>query len=407
MRSSRYGQFFATPGVHRLFGATLVGRLPSAMLSLAIVLRLTQGGRSYAVAGIVTGAFTLAAGASGPVLSRIVDRYGQTVVLVPTALATLVACAIDALIPTTAPIWALLLGGAGLGVAMPPLAVASRSMWPFLLTDADVLEAAYVTDATFQELIFIVGPLLVVGVVAVLGGSSAIVTAGLLGCGGTLVFATSGGSRHWRSVAQHGRRQRALDSPGIRLLVFTMFALVAGFAATEVAIVAAARSTGHSGYAGIMIAIWSGGSLLGGLAYGARRWPGSAAGRVVVLLVATSVLTGALTPAHQLVVISVVMALSGANCAPAMSGIYHAAQAVALPGVVTESYAWIGVGTLIGSAVGTSVGGLLITRHGAGIGFAFAGACVALSAAVVLLGRRAFTPPVRIAPPAGLVPARS
>ena len=59
-------------------------------------------GRGYAVAGVVTGAYTLANGISSPVLSRIVDRYGQTVVLLPTALAMLVACAIDATISTSA-----------------------------------------------------------------------------------------------------------------------------------------------------------------------------------------------------------------------------------------------------------------------------------------------------------------
>ena len=167
-----------------------------------------------------------------------------------------------------------------------------------------------------------------------------------------------------------------------------MFGVVAGFSATEVAIVAAARSAGHSGFSGIVLAVWSIGSLIGGLIYGARRWPGSPAGRVVVLLGATALLTGALTPVHQLLVIGIVMVVSGVNCAPALSGIYHSAQAIALPGVVTESYAWISVGTLAGSTVGTSAAGVLITHNGAGAGFAFAAVAVAVSAIVMLAGRR-------------------
>jgi hypothetical protein len=393
MRSSRYGQFFATPGVTRLFAATLVGRLPTGMLSLALVLRLTQGGRSYAVAGVVVGAYTLAAGVSSPVLSRLVDRYGQPVVLLPCAVATLITCSIDAAIPPSAPIWALLLGSAAIGIAMPPLAGASRSMWPFLLTDENILEAAYVTDATFQELVFIVGPLLVVAVAALFGTGVSVSAAGALGCIGTLLFATSSGSRRWRASEHTGGRRHALAAPGVRVLVFTMVAVVGGFAATEVAIVAAARSAGHSGYSGIVLAVWSGGSLLGGLVYGARRWPGTAAGRVVVLLAATTVLTGVLVPVHALIVIAVLMAFSGANCAPALSGIYHSAQAIAIPGAVTETYAWIGVGTLAGTTVGTSLAGLLITRHGAGAGFAFGAAAVALGGLVVLTGRRALSTP--------------
>jgi MFS family permease len=407
MRSSRYGQFFATPGVARLFGSTLVGRLPSGMLSLALVLRLTQGGRSYAVAGVVVGAYTLAAGVSSPVLSRIVDRFGQPVVLVPAAIATLAACSVDASIPTTAPTWALLLGSVAIGVAMPPLAGASRSMWPFLLADANVLEAAYVTDATFQELVFIAGPLLVVGIAALAGTGSALIAAGVMGCTGTCVFATSAGSRRWRSTASASHRRHALSSPGIRVLVLTMFAVVAGFGATDVAIVASARSAGHAGYSGIVLAVWSGGSMLGGLIYGARRWPGTAAGRVVVLLAATTVLTAILVPVHALLLIAVVMAVGGANCAPALSGIYHSAQAIALPGSVTESYAWIGVGTLAGTTVGTSVAGLLITQHGPGAGFAFGAVAVAVGGAVVLLGRRSLATPTQPVPTSLLVPAGS
>ena len=169
--------------------------------------------------------------------------------------------------------------------------------------------------------------------------------------------------------------------------------------------VAAARSAGHGGFSGILLAAWSIGSFLGGLLYGTRRWPGSPSSRIVVLLAATAVLTGVLTPVHQLVVIGIVMAVSGVNCAPALSGIYHSAQQVALPGVVTESYAWIGVGTLTGSAAGTAAAGVLITQHGAGAGFALAASAVAVGALVVALGRRALTAPDQVIRPGTLVPS--
>ena len=98
-------------------------------------------------------------------------------VLIPTAVVSLVGCCADVAIPTSAPVWALLLGAAVIGIGTPPLASASRSIWPFLLRDPNILEAAYVTDATFQELVFIVGPLLVVAVIAVAGSGSAILAA--------------------------------------------------------------------------------------------------------------------------------------------------------------------------------------------------------------------------------------
>jgi MFS family permease len=392
MRSSRYGQFFATAGVPRLFGSTLVGRLPAGMLSLALVLRLTQGHRSYAVAGVVVGAYTLANGLSSPLLARIVDRRGQSVVLIPAGIALIASCAVDAAIPTSSSIGVLLLGAAVIGICIPPIAVASRSMWPFLLSDPNILEAAYVTDATFQELVFILGPLLVVAIAVLVGTGAAVVATGLLGGVGALLFATSSSSRRWRSSRKPGVRSRALASPGLRVLVLTMFALVAGFSATEVAIIAATRAAGHSGYSGVVLAVWSIGSLVGGLIYGSRRWPGSAATRVIVLLCASTVLTGSLTAVHAPLAIAIVMAFSGVNCAPALSGIYHSVQAVAPAGAVTESYSWISVGTLAGSTAGTSLAGILISRNGAGAGFALAGGLLAFATLVVLSGRRTLSP---------------
>ena len=197
MDFSRYGRFLGTPGVPRLFASMLVGRLPGAMLGLAIVLRVTGAGGSYALAGAVTAAYAITAGCSSPLLSRLVDRRGQTVVLVPTALAMLGATLLfAALSPHDG--WRLVLAGALIGLFLPPITTSSRALWPSVVTDADALESAYTTDATFQELIFIVGPLLVVAVNAPFGSAAAIVTTGVVCCGGTVSFALSAHSRNWR-----------------------------------------------------------------------------------------------------------------------------------------------------------------------------------------------------------------
>jgi hypothetical protein len=173
-----------------------------------------------------------------------------------------------------------------------------------------------------------------------------------------------------------------------------MFALIAGFAAVEVALIAAARAAGASGASGVLLAVWSLGSMLAGFVYGSRSWPGTAPARVVVLLSATAVLIVLLAPQHNLVVIGAIVALSGAGGAPALSAIYRTAQHVALPGVGTESYAWLSVGTLVGSAVGAAAAGSVITAHGPGAGFMLAAAGIATAALAVGLGRHALRAPV-------------
>lgn len=401
-----YRRFLGHPGVPRLFGAMLVGRLPAGMLSLAIVLRITGDGGSYRLAGGITAAFSLGIGLTMPILSRLVDRRGQTVVLIPCAFATLASATLLAILPARSAPLLLMAAGALLGGALPPLASASRTMWPAVLADSAALDAAYAADATFQELIFIVGPLLVVVVAAAIGTAAAILTAGILACAGTLVFGTSRMSRAWRAPEHSGHPNKALRSPGIRVLVVTMFALICGFAAEEVSLIAVARQSGSAGASGVLLSVWSLSSLVAGFVYGMRSWPGPPAVRVVGLLAATSLITLALAPQRNLIVVTAILAVSGLGGAPALSGIYRTAQHVALSGVVTESYAWLGVGTLVGSAVGAAVAGQVITTRGPGDGFLVAAAAIALAAVVIGLGRRALAGPAAELPPQAVVSAR-
>jgi len=384
MDFSRYRRFLHTPGVPRLFASVLVGRLPGAMMGLAIVLRVTGAGGSYALAGVVIAAFSVSAGVSSPVLSRLVDRRGQTVVLVPTAIAMLGATSLFAALSPHDSAWLLVAAGALIGLFLPPITTASRALWPSVVTDPDALESAYTTDATFQELIFIVGPLLVVAVNAPFGSAAAIVTAGVVCCAGALSFALSAHSRNWRPTPRHGDSHHALRSPGIRVLLVTLFALILGFAAIEVSVVAAAKQANHGGLSGVLLALWSIGSLLAGFVYGSRSWRGNVAQRLTVLLGVIVVVTAAMAPSSNLFALAVLLMLNGANCAPAFSNIYLTAQRVAVPGAVTESYAWLSAGTMVGAALGSALAGVAINAHGAGGGFTVAalGTAVALGSVV-------------------------
>jgi MFS family permease len=299
MDFSRYRRFLRTPGVPRLFASMLVGRLPGAMMGLAIVLRVTGAGGSYALAGVVTAAFSVTAGLSSPVLSRLVDRRGQTVVLVPTAVAMLAATLLFAALSPHDSAWLLVGAGALIGLFLPPITTASRALWPSVVTEPDALESAYTTDATFQELIFIVGPLLVVAVNAPFGSAAAIVTAGIVCCSGTLSFALSAHSRNWQPTPHQADRHHALRSPGLRVLLATLFALILGFAAIEVSVVAAAKQAHHGGLSGVLLALWSVGSLLAGFVYGSRSWRGNVAQRLTVLLGVIVVVTAAMVPATR------------------------------------------------------------------------------------------------------------
>src|SRR5207237_2852937 len=110
--------------------------------------------------------------------------------------------------------------------------------------------------------------------------------AALLAGGGTLAFTATRASRAW-----HGRQQPrtvgragALASPGLRTLALAGIGFGLAMGMVEVSVPAFTDRVGAPrAAAGLVLAAFSLGSVLGGLAYGARAWPGSAAGRLALL----------------------------------------------------------------------------------------------------------------------------
>jgi MFS family permease len=389
MRAARLQRAFAVPGVKRLLGFALLAELPAGMTGLAIVLRITQSGGTYARAGLIGGIGALGVGVSAPLWSRLIDRRGQTVVLVPTAVAVTAAGVLLALLPPRGALAPLLAASALMGLAQPPALVSARTLWPKVVADPFLLETTYSVESAMTELVFIVGPLLAVTVTAVFGPAAAVAASGGLAGLGALGLASTRASRstHGRRVVETARG--ALRSPAVRVLVLATFTMVIAFASIDVSTVYAARRHSGNGAAGVMIALWSIGSMIGGLAFGSRSWPGRRSTKIVFFLAAITALTAALMPLSNLVALTVVLFAGGLFYAPSFSCMNQAVQRTALPGTGTESFAWIGTGALVGAAVGSSVGGFAVTRHGSIAGYGVSASALVIALAIVISGRRA------------------
>src|SRR5882757_8144633 len=94
----------SSPGAVRILVISIVARLPLAMLGIALLVHVVHLTGSYAAAGIVSGANAVALGVSGPLLGKLVDRRGQTcVLLVGGWVAGALLCAL-AIVPVGAPL---------------------------------------------------------------------------------------------------------------------------------------------------------------------------------------------------------------------------------------------------------------------------------------------------------------
>src|SRR5512132_3177435 len=111
----------ATPGARRLLAISIVARLPLTMLSIGLLLHARHLTGSFAAAGAVDAAYAIALGLGGPLLGRVVDRRGQTALLLASSATAAGLLGVVATLPAGVPLPLLLALAGGIGISAPPL----------------------------------------------------------------------------------------------------------------------------------------------------------------------------------------------------------------------------------------------------------------------------------------------
>jgi MFS family permease len=382
----RQPSILSAPGARSFIGTSILARLPLAMFSLALLVHARDLTGSYAIAGLVSGAYAVASAISAPLLGAVVDRRGQSAVLIGGAAVTAAGLLVDGVLPAGAPAIVLVALGAATGFSTPPLDACVRTLLPAIAADPARLPALFAFESTVLEVTFVAGPPLALGLGAVWSSGGAVVVSGLIMLGGTLAFAAQPASRRWRPEAVGSRgRAGSLRSPAIRVLVAISLGTGVVFGATEVGVTAAAHALDGTSAAGPLLGLWGVGSLLGGAL--ATRLGGAArdARGLIPLLGALAIGHGALImTTGSIVAIGAVITLAGAMIAPAESTIYAMVDAAAPAGTHTEAYSWLLTASLVGASLGMGAGGALAQHAGAMPVFALAGVagCAAVLVAV-------------------------
>jgi MFS family permease len=386
----------STPGVARVFGSSVVARLPLAMLSIALLVHAQRLTGSFAAAGAVAGAYAIATGIGGPLLGRLVDRRGQTAVLLSAAVLEAGLLVAAATLPAGTPATVLVAIAAALGFASPPLGACVRTLFPDLLEDETAVRKAYAVDASVVELTWISGPPLALGIGALFSTGAALAAAGAVLLAGTAVFAAHPASRAWRPDATgHDHRGGAMRAPAMRTLVVVLIAAGLLFGAVEVAVAAATGALENTAAAGPLLGIWGVGSLLGGLL--ATRFGGGAHGATGLVLVLTALGAGHLAlvaAAGSVYALAAVLLIAGTAIAPTYASVYAMVDRAAPAGTATEAFAWLSTAVAVGAAAGAAAAGALVDTAGPTAAFALGGAA-GLVAALAALSRAASLPQLK------------
>jgi MFS family permease len=381
--TAKYRAVLSAPGALRLFASAVVGRLPQGMSSLAILLLVRGVTHSYAAAGVSVGAFAFASAAGAPVVGRLVDRFGPRRVLGPCAWAQ--ACVYVMLVLAAgagAGAGVLILLSASAGALLPPIAPVVRALLREVFEDVSVRETAYALEAVIQELVWITGPLVVALVIAFLSPSAAVMLLGAVGVSGTSLFVRAPVVKSRRSRDVEGGRGPSRLSAELRVLLIPVALTGLGLGAVEVGLPSLALHAGSRPAAGLLLALWSVGSMAGGLWYGARVWNSSLASRYRGLLMIAVLCTAPLIAARSLDAGIVCSVLAGLTIAPVFSCQYALVGRTVTAGNETYAFTWVSAALVGGLAAGSAVGGAVIGAAGVSAPFVVACAATVLAAAL-------------------------
>ena len=380
---STYGSLLKTPGVARIIAAQLTARLPNGMLSLAYLLRVQYVTHSYGQAGLVLAATSVGQAIAGPLTSRWMGRWGMRPVLILTTLVCAATVFSIAFIGMTLPLY-MVVGFLG-GLSTPPVQPAVRTIYPKMVTSAQ-LTGLFALDASAQEIIWVAGPVIITFVSIQVSTVLGVVIPGVFLLGGGLWFLLSPEVGKVRIPRSRRSLGAVLRKKPVILATLVGLLLIGACAATEASVVSV---FGHGGpQAGIVLAIWSIGSLIGGLALGSQqldRWALSRRMVVVAVGIALATVAIELPLLGTFWSLTAALLVAGLGIAPAL-GVMSAIVASSVRFSETaEAYGWVGTGQLIGAAAGSAVAGFFIDGSGAIGGFVVAGVLAILGALVALL----------------------
>ena len=183
-----YSDLLRTSGVARIIAAQLTARFPSGMLSLAFLLHVEQQTGSYGAAGLVLAATSLGQAIAGPLTSRLMGRFGMRPVLITTLAVCVTAVVAIGVLPLTVPMYM----GVGFiaGLSTPPVQPAVRTIYPKMVNSRQ-LTPLFSLDASAQEIIWVVGPVVTTFVSTQIGTVWGILLAALLMVIGGVWFISS------------------------------------------------------------------------------------------------------------------------------------------------------------------------------------------------------------------------
>lgn len=383
-----YKEIFRAPGTKGFASAGFIARLPIAMAPIGIVAMLSQTHGEYWLAGAVSATYALTNAVVAPQVSRLVDRVGQTSVIVPTTMVSVVAFTMLILAANRDwPAWTLFLS-ALLAAAMPSIPAMVRARWTEIFRDRPELNTAFAFESAADELVYIAGASLSVGLSVALFPEAGMLASTLFLAFGTAAFIAQRSTEPKVRSTGHASGGSAIRLPAVQIITFALIFVGAIFATAEVSTVAITKQLGQPQAASLVIGVYALGSFVVGLIVGALNLKAPLQRQLAVAVAIIALTTLPLLVADTVPLLALAVFVSGVAISPTFITAFGLIERRVPEAMLTEGVTWVMTGIGIGMALGSFAAGWVVDNFGAQNGFWVSVAAGLISLLTVLAGQK-------------------
>jgi MFS family permease len=388
-----YSEIFRPPGAKGFAAAGFVARLPIAMSTIGIVAMLSQTHGAYGLAGAVAATFALTNALAAPQISRLVDRLGQRRVLAPaTTLSVLGFIGLMIATHLDGPAW-MLFAFALLAAAMPSMPAMVRARWTELYRDTPQLATAFAFESVADELVYISGSALAVGLsVSLFPEAGPLASTIFLAVGSAAFILQKRTEPKIQPAASRGGTATIRLRP-VQIVTLALVAIGAIFGTAEVTVIALTAEFGNAAAASLVVGGYAVGSMFVGLVYGALKPTMALSRQFAIAIGIAAATTVPLLFVANIPMLAFALFLSGAAISPTFITAFGLIERLVPSAKLTEGITWVMTGIGIGMAIGSFASGWVIDAFGAGQGFWISVAAGGVAFATALFGQRSLAVP--------------
>lgn len=369
--------------------------MPISMVGIGVLMYVESARGNYTLAGAVSATGAISAAIGGPITSRLTDRLGQHRVLPwQILIAVSTAVALIFTIPSNLSAYWIFAFTIISGFFAPSIGALVRARWTALLVSGPVLITAFSVESMIDEIIFVIGPsIAAVTSVNIHPAAPQSIAAVFLIVGGTWLVSMRD-TEPPISLTQVKHGKPVVFKNGLLWLVFIHFLAGIFFGSIETTMIAFTDFAGVPIAAGLLLALWSIGSLIGGIFYGSNDFKLPLPNQLVLISLVLIPPALMLPFVNSLTLMAFLSILAGFGIAPLLIAAASIAQQRAGDGRTTEAIASMYSGIAVGFAFAASSSGWLVDNHGTNWSFAVGtGAAFAITIGI-LLARNSLLKPI-------------